>query len=78
MKMNHLKNKRPICSESGSWDGFRSEPLLVYTGKGEYLVATAYSDTIEGTNHLFFYDKEDYGVDYVTHWSYLPQINEWK
>jgi hypothetical protein len=74
MEFLELKDRKPNCWESGDWDGKKSSPLLVYTSKGEYQVATAYSGTMDGSRFLNFYDKNDYEIEAITHWIFLPDF----
>lgn len=53
------ENRKPLCYQSGDWDGKRSDNVLVELKDGNYVVAVCYEGIIDGCR---FYDWY-YGVD---------------
>ena len=56
-----LDEEKPICFESGEWDGLKSEPFLCKTkGTENVFVAVAYEGFIDGCGRFFdIYNNSD-------------------
>lgn len=69
MDWNLLKDKTPICYETGDWDGKRSDLCICMDEKEKYHLAYMY----EYNDRQFeWYDQDDYGLRYeIIKWFYL-------
>ncbi len=63
--LTKLEFEKPICVNSGGWDGLRSDLLLLQTMSGNYHIGYMYKDH----NGIWFYDQNDFEVDYVKYWT---------
>jgi hypothetical protein len=71
-KMIRVKDREPMCYQSGNWDGLKSDQLLVVDNKDAYHVCVAYSGILDGSKFLDFYDTSDFEVKNVVAWQSLP------
>jgi hypothetical protein len=55
-----VKDRLPICFESGNWDGLRSEFMLVELKDGSYDIARLYKGVLDGNEFADWYDKVDF------------------
>lgn len=47
-----IKKEKPIATESGCWDGLRTERILVYTTGGICHIARMYEGILDGSLQL--------------------------
>ena len=71
MNWHKLENKKPIASQSGDWDGLKSDKVLVATRFRKIYIATLYEGTLDGSKFSQFYDETDGEIDYVIFWTEL-------
>lgn len=64
-----IKNKRPIATESGNWNGLKSDKIIVCTRSGKYHIAVMYEGILDGSEFCEFYDDRDFEIETVTHWA---------
>jgi hypothetical protein len=64
-----LENKKPIATESGDWDGLKSDKVLVATRMQTMHIATMYVGTMDGSQFMDFYDDRDFEIKHVTMWA---------
>lgn len=69
MIWNELKNKKPIATEVGCWDGKRTDKILVKTFSGQYHIARMYEGIIDGNKFADFYDTNDFEISNVKFWA---------
>ena len=69
MLFNLLKDKKPIATESGCWDGLRTEKLIVKTFSGQYHIARMYAGVLDGSEFADFYDMNDFEISNVKWWA---------
>lgn len=74
MKWNNLNETQPMATESGNWDGLKSEPLLVADKNGIFHVAVMYKGFLDGSDFQDFYSLNDFLIENVTHWVYIPSL----
>jgi len=60
---------KPVAVQSGSWDGLRSDPVLVCTKIGKCYVAIMYEGTMDGSEFCSFYDDRDFEVINIEFWA---------
>ena len=63
-----VKNRKPLATEIGCWDGLKSDKMLVYTRDGKYFIANMYHVIIDGAETFDFYDERDFEIKNVTYW----------
>jgi hypothetical protein len=73
MEWISVKDRLPICFESGNWDGLRSDLVLVIDSKGDMFVALVYNGFMDGSEFTNWYNKTDYELNEITHWQKLPE-----
>lgn len=64
-----LENKKPIATESGAWDGLRSDKILVATRMQTIHIARMYEGTMDGSHFRNFYDDRDFEINHVILWA---------
>lgn len=69
MIWNYLKNKKPLATESGCWDGLKSDKILVCTISGKYHVVEMYEGFMDGSAFCNFYDERDFYIDNIVCWT---------
>lgn len=70
-----LSEQTPIATESGSWDGLKSEALLLATKSGTIHVGVMYEGAMDGGEFRDFYDSfSDFEIKDVEYWSYVPPL----
>lgn len=62
------KDNKPMATESGPWDGLRTDRLLVCTRGGNYFVVRMYEGVLDGSEFCDFYDEQNNQIDNVTAW----------
>lgn len=72
---NKLSERTPIAMESGSWDGLKSETLLLATKDSKIHVGVMYEGFMDGSHFRNFYDNiSEYEIQDVEYWSYVPPL----
>lgn len=69
MIWNNIKDKKPIASQSGCWDGLKSDKVLVCTRSGKLHVVEMYEGVIDGSEFCNFYDDSDFEIYDVKFWT---------
>ena len=70
-----LIDETPIATESGDWDGLKSEALIVIDEGGTRYIAVMYEGIIDGSEFIYFQNEgSGYYIDNVVHWAYIPPI----
>ena len=64
-----IKKEKPIATESGCWDGLRTERILVCTTGGIYHIARMYEGILDGSKFCDFYTEMDYELPNVAFWT---------
>ena len=64
-----IENKKPIASESGDWDGLRSNKILVCTMNKNIYIAVMYEGTLDGSVFCEFYDDKDFAIQNIVLWT---------
>ncbi len=66
--------RKLICSESGHWEGLRSELVLVMCSDGNKYIGRACEGIMDGSEFFYWYDQFDYSFvnTVITHWHILP------
>jgi len=65
----YLKSKKPLATESGCWDGLKSDKILVCTISGKYHIVEMYEGFMDGSDFCNFYDERDYEIDNIVCWT---------
>ncbi len=71
MILNDIKVRKPIATESGAWDGLKSDEILVCTMSRKYHIAVMYEGVLDGNEFCDFYDKHDYQIENIIYWMEL-------
>lgn len=66
-----LKKQKPIATESGAWDGLKSEQILVEDKNGVRYVAVMYEGTLDGSYFCNFYSSLDWEIENVINWKHI-------
>lgn len=69
MIWHDIKNKQPIATETGGWDGYRTDLILVCTLSRHIYVAYMYEGVLNGHTYRNFYTKDDYEIENVAYWT---------
>lgn len=72
IEWTEIEEGLPICYESGSWDGKRSDNVLVELEDGTYDVGVLYSGYMDGSEFNDWYSKNDYEINVVS-WKKIKQ-----
>lgn len=59
---------RPMATESGCWDGLRTDRLLVCTRGRQFHVVRMYEGVLDGGAFCDFYDEQNNQIENVTAW----------
>lgn len=73
-KWQSFEDEKPICFESGLWDGLKSEPFLCRSkGSDKIFIAVAYEGKLDGTQFFDIYDNnsESLIIDNDLEWHLL-------
>lgn len=64
-----LKDRKPIATQTGCWDGRKSDKILVATRNETIHVVEMYEGTLDGSEFCEFYDANDFEVFNVVLWA---------
>jgi hypothetical protein len=64
-----LEKKSPIATQSGCWDGLRTDKILLCTRGGNLHVAVMYEGILDGSKFRNFYDDRDFEINDVIYWA---------
>ncbi len=64
-----INKRKPIATETGCWDGKKSDNVLVCTMGRKYHVAVMYHVIMDGHESFDFYDVSDYDIQNVSYWT---------
>lgn len=73
MKWIYTKDRNPICTERGHWDGLRSDKVIAQDSKGETFIAVLYSGFIDGSDFNDWYDVDDFEISDIVRWISIPE-----
>lgn len=68
-----IKDRKPIATESGCWDGLKSGKILVATRNKTIHVAEMYEGILDGHEFCNFYDDRDFEIDNVVMWAEIDE-----
>lgn len=69
-----VSKRKPLATETGGWDGKRSDQILVCTRSGQYHVAVMYHVIIDGSETYDFYNSnEDFEIKNVQYWTEIDR-----
>lgn len=75
MTWHKLDECLPSATESGEWDGLKSEPLLVCDSERKFHVAVAYIGILDGNQFIDFYSEpSDFEIKHVVYWQYIEPV----
>ena len=66
-----IEVKPPIATETGDWDGKKSDKILVATRNKKMHIAEMYEGTMDGSHFRNFYDDRDFEIENVILWAEL-------
>lgn len=73
-KWNYIETEKPICTETGNWDGKKSDEIIVKDFRGKHHIAVCYQGFMDGSDFCDFYTYDgEYQIDGVMHWSKIPE-----
>lgn len=73
MEWKYTQNENPIATESGDWDGKRSELVVAEDNYGTKYLARIYEGFIDGENFLDWVDNNDTIIDLeIVRWVSIP------
>ncbi|MEA1848973.1 hypothetical protein U9K52_08635 [Chryseobacterium sp. MHB01] len=72
-KWIYIEKEKPICTQTGSWDGKKSNELIVRDFKGNHHIAVCYQGFIDGAYFCDFYTfKNEHIIEGVMFWAIIP------
>ena len=73
MEWKYTQNETPIATESGDWDGNRSELVVAEDNFGFKYLARIYEGFMDGENFLNWVDDDDIMIDSeIIRWVSIP------
>ena len=69
------ESRKPLCYQSGDWDGKRSDSVLVELKNSNYVVAVCYEGIIDGCRFFdWYYGVDEWGLkeSEVKRWMKIP------
>jgi hypothetical protein len=69
MIWNKLTEKKPLTYNTGSFDGKKSDKVLVADQDGKYHIAEMHETGIYGREFYEFYDDRDFEIVNVEYWT---------
>jgi hypothetical protein len=69
------ESRKPLCYQSGDWDGKRSDNVLVELKDGNYIVAVCYEGVLDGCRFFDWYEgieKYELKESEVRRWMKIP------
>ena len=69
MIWHNIKDKQPIATQTGNWDGFKSDKILVATKNEKICVVEMYEGVHNGYKFRNFYDHDDFEIFNVVKWT---------
>jgi hypothetical protein len=64
-----IKKRKPTATQTGCWDGLKSDKVLVCDMKRNYHVAVMYEGILDGREFADFYDDRDFVIENVVFWT---------
>jgi hypothetical protein len=64
--------EKPLCYETGEWDGQKSVPILLCDNNGYFFVGVCYQGIMDGSEFCEFYDENGLEIDNVEYWAEIP------
>ena len=61
-----IEKKKPLATQSGCWDGLKSEKILVATRSGKIHIAEMYEGVLDGNKFCNFYRIPGHADAYIT------------
>jgi hypothetical protein len=71
-KWINIEARKPIATESGDWDGLKSQYVFVMDKDGKCHVAVMYEGNLDGGYFYEFCDDRDFEVKNVKLWMEIP------
>jgi len=69
-----IEKEKPICTQTGNWDGKKSDEILVKDFRGKHYIAVCYQGFMDGSEFCDFYTVDgEYQIDSVLYWSKIPE-----
>lgn len=73
-KFTSIKKELPCVYETGSWDGKRSDLVVLKLDNDEYAIGRLYSGFIDGSEFNDWYNSDDMTLNgNVIEWANLPE-----
>jgi len=63
----------PVCSESGDWDGKRSDFCLAIDRHEKQHVVRCYEGILDGREFADWYNEYNFEITTIIHWQPLPK-----
>lgn len=72
---NNINKEKPLCTQTGDWDGKKSDEIIVRDFKGNHYLVFCYQGFIDGSDFCDFYTSQnDYQIEGVLFWSLIPDV----
>lgn len=72
MSWRYTETEKPLCTETGNWDGKKSEQVLCEDSMGIRHLATCYEGTMDGSYFFDWYDQNETEIKHVRRWMPIP------
>lgn len=70
----YIKKEKPICTETGNWDGKKSDEIIVKDFRGKHHIAVCYQGFMDGSDFCDFYTTDaECEIEGVMFWSKIPE-----
>lgn len=68
-----VSKRKPLATETGGWDGKKSDKILVCTRSRQYHVAVMYHVIMDGSESFDFFDDKDFDIQNVQYWTEIDR-----
>jgi len=69
-----LSEENPFSYQTGNWDGKMSDDILFADSNGNIYLGNCYQGVMDGSEFCYFYDRNDFWVNNVTHWAEIHSL----
>jgi len=70
-----ISESKPLCTETGDWDGKKSSEVLLLTESYKHFIGTCYEGFLDGSYFFTVLDQDDCDItEFVFAWSEIPPL----
>lgn len=72
---NSIADSMPLCTQTGDWDGKKSDEILVLTKDYIPFICTCYEGILDGSKYFIILDQDDCDItQFVLYWAEIPPL----